>query len=282
MTTTYFLTIRPQMKTIVLSSALAIGTGASLLAISPRAAATENVRFTYNAVEVTISEDEVERFAETGELPDNLSAFFDETPQIPDDVRTLLTREFRIPRFVDSFLESPTGEFALLQIDQAINSSSNQGDLDSLRTAFEVAGEDRDVSFLELLKVYPEDEVSVNLTNLESVYNRTATFVEQIQPAIETAIGFLQDIVCECDPEQPAAAETLPDEAETLPDEAEPSSDEAGSSAELSRSNCYGGRATEASLDSDHDVVTDEDAADHNLAPATEQATVEDEQTPNP
>ncbi|MEL6221172.1 MAG: alpha/beta hydrolase [Cyanobacteria bacterium J06627_8] len=218
---------QPNATSLLASSALAMGTSIGIFAMASPTQAIEQVRFVYNGIEVTVSEDEVEQFAETGELPDTLRAFFDQTPQVPEEIRAVLIREFRIPRFVDSFLDSPTGEFALLQIDQAINSSSNRGDLDALRSAFETAGADRDVSFIELVRAYPEDEVRINVSNLEDVYTRTVTFVERIQPAIETAIGFLQDIVCDCDPSEASTADEPSDE-----------SSEAGSSADLSYSNC--------------------------------------------
>ncbi|MGK7891451.1 MAG: hypothetical protein AB4042_19145, partial [Leptolyngbyaceae cyanobacterium] len=34
---------------------------------------------------------------------------------------------------------------------------------------------------------------------LEGTYNRVNNFIVNVQPAIDTAIGFLQDIVCECE-----------------------------------------------------------------------------------
>ncbi|MEB3212390.1 MAG: alpha/beta hydrolase [Leptolyngbyaceae bacterium] len=257
------------LKNLLLGSSFVLGASIGTLALSPQAQAIERVRFTSNAIEVTISEEEVERFAESGELPDSLQTFFDQTPHVPDDIRSLLTSELRLPRAVEDFLESPTGEFALIQIDQTINSASTSGDLDALRTAFSIAGEDRSVSFLELVKAYPEDEVSVDLTGLEDVYTRTVTFVERIQPAIETAIGFLQDIVCDCETVEATEADTP---------------EESGSSASRLSSGCQDAgteaAATEPVSESSHEATSMAETAEGDR-PSPEPAAVTPVDTSN-
>ncbi|NEQ99801.1 MAG: alpha/beta hydrolase [Cyanothece sp. SIO2G6] len=202
------------IKPVLCSGAVGV---AALIGLASPAMAADQIEFIYQTTTVTISTDEIKDFAETGAVPADLQVFFDETAQIPENIRTLLTDSIRIPRFVESFLESPTGEFVLLQLDQTI-SSSGSGDLESLQTAFSTAGSDRDISVLELLEVYPESEVRLNLTDLESVYNRVNNFIVNVQPAIDTAIEFLQDIVCECDSET-AADLDMDEEASVTPDE---------------------------------------------------------------
>ncbi|MEB3233304.1 MAG: alpha/beta hydrolase [Leptolyngbyaceae bacterium] len=175
----------------------AIGVASAIGFVAP-AVAADLIELTYQSTTVTISTDEIKDFAATGAVPTDLQTFFDETAQVPENIRTLLTNVIRIPKFVESFLDSPTGEFVLLQLDQTI-SSSGSTDLESLQTAFSSAGSDRDISVLEMLEAFPESEVRLNLTDLEGTYNRVNNFIVNVQPAIDTAIGFLQDIVCECE-----------------------------------------------------------------------------------
>ena len=184
---------------VVCGGAIALGATTALAGFTAPTLAAERIELTYQTTTVTVSSDEIQEFAATGVVPADLQAFFDETAQVPETVRSLLVRNIRLPKFVGPFLESPTGEFALLQLDQAINSSSDQEGLDNLRTAFASAGEDRDFSMLELLHTYPGRDVRLNLTGLEGTYNRVSNFVERVQPALDTAVGFLQDMVCDCE-----------------------------------------------------------------------------------
>ena len=189
-------------KLPLLAGALLLGAGASFTAIAPAAMAAEAMTIRYQETTVTISAKDIKQFSRTGILPADLQQFFTTTRQVPENFRTLLTRQISIPKLIEDFLDSSSGEFALLQLDQAISGSSSRQDLNALRTALEEAGRDRKISLLEIMENYPKSVIAVDLSSLEGVYDRVSNFVERYQPAIDTAVNALRDLVCECDTAQ--------------------------------------------------------------------------------
>ena len=141
-------------------------------------------------------------FTETGILPDSLQTLLGADIEAPNAIRSLLSREIRVPKFVDKFLNSPTGEFVLNQLEDTIGSPSGRTDQDllSLKSAFNTAASDHTISFLELVDRYPQNTVRLDVTSLERTYNRVSNFIEQVLPALVVAKGFLSDIICDCEP----------------------------------------------------------------------------------
>lgn len=172
------------------------------------ARAAERITVTYQGTQVTVSLAELQDFAEAGTLPPELGALLNTSRQVPATVRSSLTRKIQIPKVVDRFLATSSGEFALLQLDEAIQGSNRSNNLNALRRAVEMAGADRQMSLLELLAAYPESEVSLDVSRLESTYNRVSNFVERVQPVLDLAIDALQNLICDCATEE-ATGETL-------------------------------------------------------------------------
>ncbi|GEM_PF-4990286 len=195
-----------------LGGAIALGLGSALVLGAGEAHAADEVILIYNEQTFNISASEIRQFAETGEVPDDLQTFFDDVDQVPEFIKDILVDDIRIPRVVEEFLESPTGEFVLIQLDQVISNPATSGDLASIRTAVSDAGSDRSISVLELLDSYPTEEVSLNISDLEDVYFEVSNFVERIEPAIATAVEFLQGVVCDC--EEPPTVEAFGEEFE--------------------------------------------------------------------
>lgn len=204
-------------KLTQLGGALTLGLGGALVAGMGEAQAADEIVLIYNTQTFTIESSEIRRFAETGEVPDDLQVFFDDVDQVPGVVRSLLIDDIRIPRVVEEFLDSPTGEFVLIQLDQVISNPQQSGDLASIRSAVSVAGRDREISVIELLNAYPTEQVSVDISNLDEVYTQVSAFVERIEPAIATAVEFLQDIVCDCE-ESVSAEGVEASEPEAVPE----------------------------------------------------------------
>ncbi|MGK7876256.1 MAG: alpha/beta hydrolase [Xenococcaceae cyanobacterium] len=190
-------------KAVILGQALLLGTGASLL-LNSSAAATEVVNLKYRDTQISISTRELKSFAETGEIPTQLQDFFQATQQVPEFLSSLLTKEIRIsPQFINRVLDSSTGEFVLLKLDETINTSSSGKDLEAIKSAVVASyNDDNRISVMELLEKYPISRVQIDLTSLEVAYNQVSTFVEEVLPALEIAKAFLQDLVCECETPQ--------------------------------------------------------------------------------
>lgn len=182
-------------------SSLLLGSVASLL-INTNANAAKIVDVTYKETEVSIKTKELKKFADTGEIPPELQQFFDDTQEVPEFLSNLLNEEIYISRsLVENILNSTTGEFLLLKLDQAINSSSSSSDLEAVKKAIlKSYDDDRRVSIIELISEYPKRQIEIDLTSLEGGFNDINQLVEQIIPIWEVAKSFLEDVVCDCEP----------------------------------------------------------------------------------
>ena len=231
-------------KALFLGQALLLGTGASLL-LNSSATATEIVDLKYKDVEISISTVELKSFAETGIIPDVLQKFLQTTQQVPEFLSNLLTKEIRIsPQFINNVLDSSTGEFILLKLDETINTSSSGRDLEAIKSAVVAAYNDNNsISVMELLEKYPIRQIQIDLTSLEGAYNQAKNFVEQVLPALEVAKAFLQDVICECETSE---AVVFPDSPRSLV-----STNSAGLPLQPQTSNCKGSPAQTATVNSE-------------------------------
>ena len=180
---------------------LLLGTFAGLL-ISTNANATRIIDITYKEIEVSIKTKELKKFAKTGEIPSELQQFFDDTQEVPEFLSNLLNEEIYISRsLVEDILNSTTGEFLLLKLDQAIDSSANRSDLEAVKKAIlKSYNNDRRVSIIELISKYPKRRIEIDLTSLEGSFNDVNQLIEQIIPIWEVAKSILEDVVCDCEP----------------------------------------------------------------------------------
>lgn len=178
------------------------------LSIAQPGRGAESIIVRYKADEVTVTRQDLDTFAKTGEMPPNLEKLLGSDVQVPGVVRSLLKEEIKIPRFVERFLKGSNGDFLLLKLDEAISSTSGntEQDLNGIRTAFLDSIADQRVSFIELINKHPQRQIQVDLTSLEGTYKDVRGFVERVLPAIEVAKGVLQDLICDCDSGQSAAA----------------------------------------------------------------------------
>ena len=182
------------------SQALLLGTAASLL-MKTNANATSVIDIKYKETEISLKTKELKKFADTGEIPPKLQQFFNDTEQVPEFLSGLLTQEIYISRsLIDDVLESTTGEFFLLKLNQTIDSSASAEDLEAIKkTVVKAYKDDQELSILELLSEYPKPRLTVDLTGLEGTYNDASLFAEKILPAWEVAKSFVADIVCDCE-----------------------------------------------------------------------------------
>ena len=85
-----------------------------------------------------------------------------------------------------------------------------RGDLTPLAQALRSAYLDGNMSMLELIKRYPEDEVRFDIRELGIVYRDVDLFVERLTPLFNFFSELLPDLVCECDVTEVAYVDTLP------------------------------------------------------------------------
>ncbi len=187
-------------RVFTFSQALLLGTAVSLF-INTSAHATDVVDIKYKETEISLKTKELKKFANTGEIPPRLQKFFNDTEQVPEFLSGLLTQEIYISRsLINDILDSPTGEFFLLKLNQTIDASASTEDLEAVKkTVIKAYNDDRELSILELLSEYPKRRLKVDLTGLESNYNDANQFTAKILPAWEVAKSFLENVVCDCE-----------------------------------------------------------------------------------
>ncbi len=187
-------------RVFTFSQALLLGTAVSLF-INTNAHATDVVDIKYKETEISLKTKELKKFANTGEIPPRLQKFFNDTEQVPEFLSGLLTQEIYISRsLINDILDSPTGEFFLLKLNQTIDASASTEDLEAVKkTVIKAYNDDRELSILELLSEYPKRRLKVDLTGLESTYNDANQFTAKILPAWEVAKSFLENVVCDCE-----------------------------------------------------------------------------------
>jgi hypothetical protein len=200
--------------TRIRNAALVTLMGVGTILVNPgRAIAADFVTLEFAGEEVTVPISELEDLALRGVVSSTIQDFFDITEQDAPLIQELLSREVVVGSDVANFFETSTGEFVVLQLDRLISRSPSADTVEALRTALRTSYErDGRFSLIEIARAYPEREIYIDLRGAEQVYSDVKTFVERIQPVLDTARRYLQELICNCD--EPATA-TLLDEPAT-------------------------------------------------------------------
>jgi hypothetical protein len=181
---------------------LAVGAGIATLALGGQAIAADQITLRYEGTVRTVPVENFRNFVESGEAADpDIQAFFEEHPTLREIVQDVLTAEIIIPPSVSDRLQtSSIGQFILIQLNKLLTTPIADNEADNLRTALVASYEnDNRFSLLEVIESYPESDVVLDLDGLRPIYDDVKTFVERIQPALEVAREFLQDLVCDCE-----------------------------------------------------------------------------------
>lgn len=181
-------------------SSLFLAISASLV-FNADARAIETVTLVFNDARVSVPFSDFQTFVKTGETQQaNLQEFFAKTPNASRIARNVLTQEIAITRpFSERNFRNTIADFVLLQLNRVLTPVSAPENLEPLRTAIVASyQDDQRISLLEIIGNYPVPEITVQLPRVERAYNRVNAFIERVQPALETAKQFLQDIVCDC------------------------------------------------------------------------------------
>jgi hypothetical protein len=199
-------------KSIFLGSSLFLGVSAGLFGFASSAAAIETIIFRYNATEVTITLDELERFAAGADIQKLTELLQDRVTETQNAagstvqlVRDALVQQIRISDSfradVTSFLDGSTGEFLLMQLERVLSGATPgaRGDLDDLQKSVEASiDDDGYISALEVAKRYPQQTVRINASGLTGTVNDVALFLEKIEPVLQSLRSVLEDLICDC------------------------------------------------------------------------------------
>lgn len=189
---------RPMLKWLTqLASIGLMSIGALLLWFgTAEAADTVNIQFLNLRARLPVSD--LETFVTDKTTSPELTEFLEQTPIPLETLSTLL--EASIPDTGIPLGRSDV-EFLLFQLNKIVGNPSARADLLPLAEALQSAYLDQNMSVLELIKRYPDNEVRLDIRELGAVYRDVHLFVERLTPLFNFFSELLPDLVCECDPE---------------------------------------------------------------------------------
>lgn len=194
--------------------AIAMVALASTFAFPEKAMASEGIVLQYGAQQETLSLEELQEFAETGNVPDVLTDRLQLSSQDIDDLRTILQLQIENIdlNFLEKALNSSIGEFVLRQVGEVI-SSDLESDIQALAETLVVAAEDSRLSMLEIMEKFPERLIYVQGRGLAKVYEDVRFIAEDVREIVAFVDQFLEPLVC--DSEQTARS---PENMDKIPE----------------------------------------------------------------
>lgn len=160
---------------------MSVASSSLLLNISP-AIASEKVIFRYSGATQSVSLEELQTFASTGEISPALDFLLKFGKQNPFIIRWILTQQFPAnTRLIYDLLNTAPGEFALSQTGNVVSAKSEKANVKALRGALiRSASDDNLISLIELLENYPTKEVYVDGKILSQVQQDLAGFIGEV------------------------------------------------------------------------------------------------------
>lgn len=111
-------------------------------------------------LKVKVTRSELDHFTDTGEILNSLQTLLNTDKELPQAVRTILSDQIKVPKFIKNFIEGSNGEFLLFKLDQVISSTDGRTErgLNSLKTAVLDSIADDQVS-LDIIDKHPQNTI---------------------------------------------------------------------------------------------------------------------------
>jgi len=162
--------------------------GSVAVFLNPKSAiASEEIIFTYGGARQSVSLEELQVFAATGETSPSLDFLLNFSQQNPSMMRWILKQEFPAnTKLVYELFNTTPGEYVLSQTGTVVGSKSERANVTALRGALIAsASDDNTISLIELLENYPTQQVYVNGKILAKARGDLDQFVEETSKYIE-------------------------------------------------------------------------------------------------
>ncbi|MGB3405453.1 MAG: alpha/beta hydrolase [Microcoleaceae cyanobacterium] len=159
-----------------------------LFTVTPVQAA-EQITFPLGNVEVSISVDELETFAESGHLDRSgklityLQWF---KPDQRKQIQALLSSEYSFnSTALEGLLKSPMVASFLLHIGQIIETEGRENGAEALRTAIvQAASQQQNFTLIDALRQFPSPSLRINLQQTADLLSEIATLIQQTDAAV--------------------------------------------------------------------------------------------------
>jgi hypothetical protein len=149
--------------------------------IAEKAIASEKIIFKYSGATQTLSLEELQTFASTGETSPALDFLLKFGKQNPFMIRWILTQQFPAnTKLIYDLLNTAPGEYVLSQTGTILGSKSERANITALRGALVAAASDDNlISLMELIEQYPTEEVYVDGKILSKAQQDLGDFINQ-------------------------------------------------------------------------------------------------------
>ncbi|MEO1429284.1 MAG: alpha/beta hydrolase [Cyanobacteria bacterium J06633_8] len=161
----------------------------SVFGISNYAWTAERIYASYSAFQRSISINALEKFAENGEIGEELSVYTHYLkPEQIADLRQVLTSQIKVhPVAVSQFLYTSQGEFMLRRLGEVIKTESGESKpgFYALRSALILAAaEPEGLTLLNILRKYPNSSINVDLARTLQIAGQLETLVNETNKAV--------------------------------------------------------------------------------------------------
>lgn len=160
---------------------------ASLFLCSLPAQAAENIYVSLGLLEISVSVESLEKYAEDGIITQELAAY---TRYLNAEQKAKLQEILTIPAELDivaiaQFLYSPQGEAILRQLGDIIDTKARQGGFYAIRSALILAAADPGgLTLLNFLQHFPTDGLRINSGRGLELVNQLSQFIKQTDQTV--------------------------------------------------------------------------------------------------
>lgn len=161
----------------------------SVFGISNYARTAERIYASYSAFQRSISITALEKFAENGEITEDLAVYAQYLqPEQITELRQILTSPIKVhPVAVSQFLYTSQGEFMLRRLGEVIRTKSgeNKPGFHALRSALILAADDPEgLTLLNILRKYPNSSINIDLARTLQISAELEKLVSETNKAV--------------------------------------------------------------------------------------------------
>ncbi|MEB3217985.1 MAG: alpha/beta hydrolase [Nostocales cyanobacterium 94392] len=161
----------------------------SVFGISNYARTAERIYASYSAFQRSISITALEKFAENGEITEDLAVYAQYLqPEQITELRQVLTSQIKVhPVAVSQFLYTSQGEFMLRRLGEVIRTKSgeNKPGFHALRSALILAaGDPEGLTLLNILRKYPNSTINIDLARALQISAELERLVSETNKAV--------------------------------------------------------------------------------------------------
>lgn len=175
---------------------IAINSAIAAISLTPgQASSSETIIFTYEGLTQSVPLEELQDFAETGEVSASLNTLLKYGKQNPFFIRWILKQEFPANnQLISDLLNTVPGEYVLSQTGNVVGAKTERANVEALRGALIASAQDNNlVSLMELFENYPTKEVYVNGKILIKLRKNLNQFIEGTSQYIKIPFGLPQN-----------------------------------------------------------------------------------------